>query len=123
MAVPWTHNPSSTETQKITKYENLALEIKNIWKLNHGPLHRSVISTEAVVTKNFLKYVQNTGLIENILSGAKATTITNVSHSMQIPRTRRLTLRDRMNFLPLTEPNPTENVGRVKVCQHVDTGR
>jgi hypothetical protein len=28
MAVPWTHNLSSTETQKITKYENLALEIK-----------------------------------------------------------------------------------------------
>jgi len=27
-----------------------------------------------------------------------------------------------MNFLPLTEPNPTENVGELKVSQHVDAG-
>jgi hypothetical protein len=35
IAVPLTHNFSKIEAQKITKYENLALEIKNIWKLNN----------------------------------------------------------------------------------------
>jgi hypothetical protein len=33
-----------------------------------------------------------------------------------------LTLRDRITFLPLAEPNPNENVGQVKVSQHVDYG-
>jgi hypothetical protein len=59
---------------------------------------------------------------KHLKRGAKASIITNVSHSMQIPRRRPLTLRDRMNFLPLTEPNPTENEGELKVSQHVDAG-
>jgi hypothetical protein len=41
---------------------------------------------------------------------------------MQIPGTCPLTLRDWLNFLPLTEPNTTENVGQVKFSQHVDAG-
>jgi hypothetical protein len=41
---------------------------------------------------------------------------------MQIPRIRPLTLRDRITFLPLAEPNPNENVGQVKVSQHVVAG-
>jgi hypothetical protein len=31
-AVPLTHNLAKTEAEKIMKYENLAVEIKNIWK-------------------------------------------------------------------------------------------
>jgi len=34
------------------KYENLALEIKNIWKLKHASIYPLVISVEGVVTKN-----------------------------------------------------------------------
>jgi len=64
MAVLWTHILSSTETQKITKYGNLTLEIKNIWKLNYGAVNPLVISAEGVFTRNFLKYLKNTGLIE-----------------------------------------------------------
>jgi hypothetical protein len=30
-----THNLPKTAAEKITKYENLALEIKNFWKLNN----------------------------------------------------------------------------------------
>ena len=56
MAVTWTHKLSRTETQKITKYENLALEIKNIQKLNYGAIYPLVISAEGVVNKSFLKY-------------------------------------------------------------------
>ena len=50
------YNISSTEAEKIMKYENLALEIKNIWKCNSVFIHALVISTEGVVTKNLLKY-------------------------------------------------------------------
>ena len=39
IAVPLTHNLPKTVTQKITKYENLALQIKNIWKLNNVSIY------------------------------------------------------------------------------------
>jgi hypothetical protein len=50
------------------KCENLALEIikKNIWKLNNV-IYPSVISVEGVVTKNFIKYLENIALTKNIL--------------------------------------------------------
>jgi hypothetical protein len=44
------------------------------------------------------------------MSGIKYSTFTDMSYSMQIPKTHRLTLEDGMNFLPLTEPNPTDNL-------------
>jgi hypothetical protein len=38
----------------ITKYENLALEIKMFWKLNNIPVYPIVISAEGVETRSFL---------------------------------------------------------------------
>jgi hypothetical protein len=49
------------------KFENLNLEIKYIWKLNNIAIYPSVISAERMVTKTFLKYLQNTGLTKHIL--------------------------------------------------------
>jgi hypothetical protein len=58
------------------------------------------------------KCLEHKGVTTNILkSGAKSSIITNMSYDMQIPRTHPLTLGDRLNFLPLTEPNPTDNLG------------
>jgi len=34
IALPLTHNFARTEVEKITKYDNMALEIKTIWKPN-----------------------------------------------------------------------------------------
>ena len=65
-AVCLTRNLSNTKAEKIMKYENLALEIKNIWKLNNVPIYPLVMSAEGVATKNFLKYLENTGLTKNI---------------------------------------------------------
>jgi hypothetical protein len=59
IAVPLTHNRPNTEAEKITKYDNLALEIKNVWKLNNVSVHPLVISAEGLVTRSFLKYVKN----------------------------------------------------------------
>ena len=38
-----------------------------------------------------------------------------VSYSMQIPWTCPLILGDSVNFLPLSEPNPTDNLGWVSL--------
>jgi len=43
-------------------YENLAMEVTNIWNLNNVSVHPFVILAEGVVTKNFLKYTENTDL-------------------------------------------------------------
>jgi hypothetical protein len=60
MAVPLVHNFSNTETEKITNYENLALEIKKKnWKLNNIFIYPLVISAEGVVTTSFRKYLDN----------------------------------------------------------------
>jgi hypothetical protein len=54
-------------TEKITNYQNLALEIKNICKVNNVSIHPFVISVERVVMKNFLKYLDNIGLTKNVI--------------------------------------------------------
>jgi len=51
IAVPSIHSLPKTEGEKITKYENLTLEIKNIWKLNNFSVYPLVISVEGVVTR------------------------------------------------------------------------
>ena len=60
--VALTYNLPKTETEKITKYENLVLEIKNMWKLTNVSVDPPVISAEGVVTKILQKYLDNTGL-------------------------------------------------------------
>jgi hypothetical protein len=67
IADPLTYNLSNTETEKFTKYEHLALDIKNIWKLNSIPIYLSVILAEGMVSKTSYKYVENIGLTKNIL--------------------------------------------------------
>jgi len=56
-AVPLTHNRPSTEAEKITKYEHLVLEIKNIWKLNNVSAYPLVSSAEVEVTKILSKNI------------------------------------------------------------------
>jgi len=56
-----TRNLSNPEAEEITKYEKLALQIKNIWKLNNVSIYPLVISAEGVVIRNFLKYLEKTG--------------------------------------------------------------
>jgi hypothetical protein len=93
IAVPLTYNLPRTDTEKIMKYENLTLEIKNIWKLNNPSIYPLGISVEGVVTRNFVKYLENIGLTKkDLASRAKNSTVTNVSYSMEIPKACSLTL-------------------------------
>jgi hypothetical protein len=66
MAVCLTHKLSNTKAEKITKYENLALEIKTILKLNSVFIYPLIVLAEGVATKNFLKHLENTGLTKNV---------------------------------------------------------
>ena len=52
IAFPLNHNLPKTGAEKTVKCENLALEIKNVWKLKHVSIYSLVISAEGVVTKN-----------------------------------------------------------------------
>jgi hypothetical protein len=78
-------------------------------------MYSLVISAERVVTKNFLEHLEHKGLTKNIFnkSGAKSGTTTNMSYSKQTHRNCPLTLGFGVNFLSLTEPNPTDNLGSV----------
>jgi hypothetical protein len=60
VTVPLILNLPKTEGGKFMKYENLTLEIKNIWKLNNISIFSLVISA-GVVIKNFLKCIENIG--------------------------------------------------------------
>ena len=109
VAVCLTHNLPKTEREKITKYGNLALDINNIWKLNSISICPLVISVEEVVSDNFLNYLENVGLTKNVLRvGQKAILLQTCQ---VVCRICPLNLRDRVNFLPLTEPNPPNSQG------------
>ena len=69
--VPLTPKLSTTKAEKITKFENLALEIKNFWKMSNVSVYSLVISVEGVVTRSFLKYIENTGLTKKTLNWSK----------------------------------------------------
>ena len=62
IAIPLTHYIKSTEDKKIRKYEHLAIEMKNIWKLNEVTTIPLVISAEAVVTPNFVRNLEKTSI-------------------------------------------------------------
>jgi len=49
----------------------LALEIKNIWKINNKSIYPLVILAEGMITRHFLKYLENMGLTKNILRVGK----------------------------------------------------
>ena len=71
IAVPLTHNLPKTEAENIMKCKNMALEIKNIWKLNNVSLYLLFISLEGTVARHFLTYLENIDLsfsVQNLKS-------------------------------------------------------
>lgn len=65
IAVPLTHNLEETEKFKIAKYQDLAEEMKRIWKLNVIKIIPLVISVEGVVTTNFKQNLALLGIPQN----------------------------------------------------------
>jgi hypothetical protein len=67
IAVPLTYNLLKTEAEKIKNFEQLALEIKNIWKLSNISVHSLVVSAKRVVTRSFPKCIENIGLTKSVM--------------------------------------------------------
>ena len=51
IGAPLTHNTKKTEIEKQRKYEELAIQLKNSWKLSNVTIHPIIISAEGVVSK------------------------------------------------------------------------
>jgi len=106
-----THNLSNAEAAKIRKYENVALEVKSIWKLNNIFICTLVTWVEWVITRNFLKYIKDIYLNKNMLKEWDKRQYYYISYGTQIPRTHPLISGDRMTLLPQTDSNPINNLG------------
>jgi hypothetical protein len=62
IAVPSDRNCSSKEDEKISKYQDLSIEIKRIWKLREVKVIPIVVGALGTVTKNLGKYVVELGM-------------------------------------------------------------
>ena len=50
----------------ISKYEELAIQLKNIWKLSNVTIHPIIISVEGVVSKQLTKTIEELALPSSI---------------------------------------------------------
>ena len=66
IGVPLTHNIKKTEIEKQRKYEELAIQLKNIWKLSKVTIHPIIISVEGVVSKQLTKTIEELALASSI---------------------------------------------------------
>jgi hypothetical protein len=82
-----------------------------MWKLNNVPISLSHLSGRSAYQK-IVKISRECRFNQkHLVSGAKSSTITNVSCSTLIFRTRHMTFGYGMNFLPMIEHNSTDNLG------------
>ena len=73
IAVPLTHNLKKTEAEKMAKYEELAFQLKSIWKLERVVIVPIIISAEGVISKKTTKNIEKLAVNKNILRvGQKA---------------------------------------------------
>lgn len=79
VAIPLTRNLRKSEAEKLRKYENLAIELKNIWKLHEVSHFPMVISAEGVVTRNFKRNLEKLD-IKNIFDEAQKATLLQTCH-------------------------------------------
>lgn len=75
IAVPLRQNLSRTESHKIAKYENLAVELKHLWKLKQVKIIPIVISTDGMVTKNITANLNKLNLPTYLISVIQKATI------------------------------------------------
>jgi len=110
IVVPFTQNLSNTEAENIKNMKIWPWKLKISGSLTH------LYTPESSELKEWLpkpykisrEYRFNQ---KHLKSGAKSSIIPNVAYSMQISGTCPLTVGDRMDFLALTEPNPSDTLG------------
>ena len=76
IACPLDHNITSTESEKIRKYIDIAAEIKDLWKLKETPKIVSiVISTNGLISKNLVGNLKKLNINKTIIKALGKTTI------------------------------------------------
>jgi len=116
IVVPLTQNLSNTEAEKIQNVKIWPWKLKISGSYLCTPESSELKECLPKTYKISREYRFNQ---KHLKSGAISSIIPNVAYSMQIPGTCPLTIGDRMDFLALTEPNPTDTVGEVKFIQQI----
>lgn len=80
IAVPLTTNIFQTECQKIDKYQNLAIELKRIWKLRDIIIVPLVVSAEGAVSKRLPDFLVKLGLPQHLGSSMQKAAILQTCH-------------------------------------------
>ena len=80
IGVPLTHNLKKTEIEKKNKYEELATQLKTIWKLGMVTICPLVMSAEGVVSSYFDKNIEKLGLPNTISRQAQKAIILQTCH-------------------------------------------
>ena len=83
IGVPLTHNLNKIEIEKKHKYEELAFQLKNIWKLNHVSIYPLVMSTEGVVSKTFHFNIEKLQLNPNIFTIGQRAILLQTCHILR----------------------------------------
>lgn len=80
IGVPLTKNVLKTEKDKVNKYTNLAIEMKNVWKLNKVTVVPIIISAEGIVSKSFVENLTKLGLPDGLLTPIQKATLLQTCH-------------------------------------------
>lgn len=80
IAVPLSHNIKKTEMEKISKYENLAYDLKQQWNLQKVGIVPFIISAEGHISKNFTRNLENLGLRRTIVTVGQRAVLLQTCH-------------------------------------------
>jgi len=77
-AVISSHNITSTYAEKIRKYQELAMEIKEMWKVENVKIHPIIISTTGIVPKTTTKHIKELNLPVQLISTMQHSVILSI---------------------------------------------
>lgn len=77
---PLTNNLQKTEREKVIKYQNLAIEIRHIWELNDVRIIPIIISATGVVTKHFVKHLDQLNIPKGLIKTIQKAAILQTCH-------------------------------------------
>lgn len=80
ITIPLTHNIVQAEQEKIDKYANLAVELKNIWQLDHVTIYPVAISVDGIITERLEHSLISIGLPKGLITPAQKSTILYTCH-------------------------------------------
>lgn len=77
-AVVNSHNITSTYTEKIQKYQDLAIEIKEMWEVEDVRIHPIIISTTGIVPRTTTKHIKELKLPIQLISTMQHSVILSI---------------------------------------------